>query len=822
MGRVLVFAFFFCLATTLASAQDRALERVADIRVELAQDRHNLRVGKLTSEEQARRSEALNNEARALLMPYQRKSREDYEKAQSTITGLVNAKLALLRPRWDSELQDFRKAASGQRQQTTLEMETDARRAVEYQRQRLALQRQLDSGLIDRDGFAQRDRAAVTAIAALRRKYEATGGDWPAQFDQRLTQLSRDLTKKPVTGSAPQGTGETRPYTKPGPAHTPPPAFEFWTKSSFPWGYIFAALIGGLVLLIVFGRKTKTDSGPPLTEVHGSANWAARQEKPSSSIGCGVMFGKSSHPRAPPDAPGAPVTSAPEAHTLIVAQTGAGKGVRIIVPTLLRYESSMIVIDPKGENAAITARTRRDQLGHKVHILNPWGEMEALYRQLGFAPDAFNPLDVLERNDPNAVSIAESLAATICPSPKSDANPFWSNSAAAVLTGIFLWLTDRADQQKTLARARELATMTQPDFAKILASMASSEAFGGAIREMVSPMIGLAENTYSGIMSTLAENTKFLSDPRVKASTASSSFSMRRLHDELTTVYVVIPHDRMETQSTWLRLIIAAAMQGLKSRDKTVPARHRCMFMIDEFGSIGHIADIPRDIALMRGFGLDFTLIVQGLDQLKNHYGDARGTILGNCAYKWFCHVSDLDTAKYLSETLGKETVRTISKSMSSGQTKGGATEGESMSFSETGRLLLMPDEILKMGRDAAILLGPAAPPHYLRPVDYWKLAETFAHLKEQYPSFYWDPPLQFDKNPYVDSSDARSGRSSQASAKMTEAQAREILEVTATATKDEILAAYRRLIARVHPDKGGSKYLAQQINAAKAVLLGE
>jgi len=96
-------------------------------------------------------------------------------------------------------------------------------------------------------------------------------------------------------------------------------------------------------------RSQQGPSVPPLSQTHGSANWADAQAVPRSEIATGVMFGKSSHPTLEPDYFGAPVMSAPEAHTLVVAQTRAGKGARVIVPTLLRYGSSMLVIDPKGE-----------------------------------------------------------------------------------------------------------------------------------------------------------------------------------------------------------------------------------------------------------------------------------------------------------------------------------------------------------------------------------------------------------------------------------------------------------------------------------------
>ena len=512
-------------------------------------------------------------------------------------------------------------------------------------------------------------------------------------------------------------------------------------------------------------KESKTEQ--PVSNNFGSARWASHRLEPYGPTDLrGVMFGKSSEPSLPFDYPGAPIASRPEAHTLIVARTRAGKGTRVIVPTLLRYDESMLVIDPKGENAAITARQRRDQLRQTVHIVNPWGEMEGLYKDLGFSPATFNPLDAIDPKDPNAVSVAQTLAATMCP-VSNEKDRFWQGSAANVLTGVLLWLADRPDQQKTLARAREIVTQSRTNFQKTLVQMVTSTAFHGAISEMVGQYIDLAAETYSGIMANLAESTKFLSDPRIKASTESSTFSMQTLRDELTTIYLVIPHDRIQTHSTWLRLTIASAMQALKNRSRIrTPPNYRCMFMIDEFGSIGHIADIPRDIALMSGYGLDFCLIVQGLDQLKTHYGEAKSTILNNCAYKWFCNISDLDTAKYLSESLGKKTIRTKGSSTSKGQSdKAGEsapdgttirpgssteTEGESTSFGETGRPLLTPDEILNLGRGTAILLNPLGSPHYLHPIDYWNLQDTFDRLKYEHPQFYWKPPLRYDRNPYI------------------------------------------------------------------------
>ena len=284
---------------------------------------------------------------------------------------------------------------------------------------------------------------------------------------------------------------------------------------------------------------------------------------------------------------------------------------------------------------------------------------------------------------------------------------------------------------------------------KFLAPMAraSPVSSAGAIRENAAPFVGMAQETYSGVMSNLAQHTAFLSDPRIKAATAKSSFFMSDLMKRSTTVYLVIPPSKMNTQRTWLRLLIAAGMQTYKRYAH--PNAVRCLFLIDEFAALGRLEEIPRDIATMSGYGVDFCLIVQGIDQLKTVYGDAHTSIVNNCAYKWFCNVSDLHSAEYLSKTLGHKTVQTTSTS-SAGQYGSRAQHpaGESTTHGQTGRPLLMPDEILNLGRDTAILLAPGSKPHYLRPIDYWKLPEAFICHSQDFPHMYWEPPLKWDENP--------------------------------------------------------------------------
>lgn len=607
-------------------------------------------------------------------------------------------------------------------------------------------------------------------------------------------------------------------------------------------------LLGIGLLVYLRGRRAISEGNRPLSDNYGTAAFEGMQITPPQPdwLHRGIFLGKSSHPDAnavPLDQqPGIPICTTPENHTLIVARTRTGKGTRVIIPTLLRYAGSMVVIDPKGENAAVTARPRLfAKVTDKVHVINPWGELAKAYAQAGIPQDTFNPLDMLDRGDPNAVAIAQGLAAAVCPSSPGDKDSFWQGSAANVLAAVLLWITDQPGETKTLARAREIVSLSRKDFTdRFLVPMAASSAFGGAIRELISPYLDLADDTYSGIIANLSENTKFLSDPQVKAATATSTFALTDLIHERRTVYLVIPPDRIDTQRTWLRLMLAAVSQTYRraARNSSAGLSHRCLILIDEFPALGKITDMPGDLATMAGYGVDYALVVQGIDQLRDLYGKAAGTILSNCAYKWFCNVNDLESAKYLSETLGKKTVQTVGRSEREGQ------DGESLNYGETARLLLAPDEILNLGRETAIVTHPGGNPHYLRPIDYWNLQAAFPQLQARYSHTYWDPPLVYDPNPYHarkqqgagqqqgakqeqgNGQDKDAGQQQRrkaeapANGRMSRAEALSVLGLRDDASEADIRAAYKRLIQKLHPDTGGSDWIARNLNAARDTLL--
>ena len=532
---------------------------------------------------------------------------------------------------------------------------------------------------------------------------------------------------------------------------------------------VSTALIGLLIFGYFFGvwmsRNMKEPAPPekalpPLSDNYGAADFAPQQGIGANSLSNGIFFGKSSSPTLKNSSlsqnPGGPVCSEPARHTLIVASTRSGKGTRLVIPTLLRnLSSSCIVIDPKGELAAATARARSRR--QHIQIINPWGELKSTFETLGFSSATYNPLDMLDPNDPNAVSHAQAFVTTICP-PTAGKEDFWVGSAGDLLTAVLLYLAYQPGEEKTLARARQITSLDRRSLSEIIAKMCAIEAYNGGIRQFAQQYLDMAQETYSGITSSLNRKLAFTTDTQFQRATTRSTFSMRDLtgfgKDRPTTLYIVAPTRNLKTQMVWLRMLIQSAIAAFTEHPGE--RQYRCLFILDEFTNLGMIEDMPNDITFAAGHGIDFMLIIQGFKQLKATYHDHDGAIIGNCAFKYFCNIDDLDTAKYLSEALGKRTVRTIGKGENINTSPTGAgvdREGETTTYGEMGKLLLAPDEVMQLGPDTAILFAPKSAPHYLRPVDYWRLPEAFS----MYPGLLSDPPFEYERNPLEKKSTARS-----------------------------------------------------------------
>lgn len=482
-------------------------------------------------------------------------------------------------------------------------------------------------------------------------------------------------------------------------------------------------------------KRLKTEE--PRLDPYGSADYAGLDYDDPGAHGQGAFFGfLATKPwtyhykpgwfgRRPqkhyPEQFGPPIYSQPERNTLICAPAGAGKGTTVIIPTLLSYQSSVFTIDPKGENAHVTALARRDGLGQTVHILNPWGLHSDHFAARGFKPARINPLELLDPADPEAVSNASFLADLLV-IPSQGPDPFWNDSARTFIRGLLLY-TAAYETEKTLATVRRLSTQGDKDMGQMLSAMAASELFSGVLAQTGHQFGGLEARTFSNVLANVHTNLDFLADPIIRDAMECSDFSFADLKARPATVYVIVPTYALDTQARWLRLMVGLALSEF---ERPPLYSHRSLFLIDEFAALGKMQKIQTGVATLRGFGVDMALVIQDLGQLHNLYDKGASTILANCQFKHFMRLSDVETAEYLSKLLGSETVRVRTQN----------EQGSSIGLAEAP--LEHPHSLLQGPDDRGYLSKSGSGPVRLAQTPYWEVP-VFAAAADTHPAFPGD-----------------------------------------------------------------------------------
>ncbi|MEP9593334.1 type IV secretory system conjugative DNA transfer family protein [Xanthomonas euvesicatoria] len=419
-------------------------------------------------------------------------------------------------------------------------------------------------------------------------------------------------------------------------------------------------------------------------------------------------------------------------HVVTVAPTGSGKGIGAVIPNLLDYPGSALVLDVKGENAAVTARARR-ALGQAVYSVDPFAVN-------GDGGAAFNVLDRLDVWNPDCVSESAILAdALVIAESKGDAVHF-DESAKNFLQGLMLHVAGLDDtERRNLGELRRLLTAGEAEFFDVLGAMAADDtaAFGIPARA-ANTLMGMADKERGSVLSTARRNTAFLDDPRVSAALSRSDFDLSEIKATAMTVYLVMPANRIGPNARFLRLFISSVIAAITSSN--VQPAHRVAFLLDEFGQLGYMKQIEDAVSLLRGYGLAFWVFIQDLSQLKGTYPKWQ-TFLANSA-KSFFGTDDYDTAKYISDSLGKATIEfeteNTGKNSGSGLSGGGGSmnRGKSTGTSQqfTGRELLTPDEVMRLGPEHPIVLVRGERPYLLDRLNYLADAEYAG---------------RFDANPY-------------------------------------------------------------------------
>lgn len=328
-------------------------------------------------------------------------------------------------------------------------------------------------------------------------------------------------------------------------------------------------------------------------------------------------------------------------HFLTIAPTRSGKGVGSIVPNLLTYPGSAVVLDPKGENYAITARARK-AMGQQVHAFDPFGIAAAPQDLAGL-----NPLDLLQIRRglmlaDDATALAEMLVVR-----NSKLEPHWEIEATALLAGLIAHVTssDVPASLRTLREVRRLLTHPPSVWKETIELMALSD--DEFVRRASARIRQKAYRERSGVISTAQANTHFLDSAPVAASLAASTLDLTRLKTSCdTTIYLILPPDRIPVHGRWFRVLVGSILKAL-SRVEGQP-EHEVLLLLDEAAVLGDLDVLRRFHSLAAGYGVKFWLFFQDVSQMRTTYGRFWQSFVANSDLIQAFNVADSETARML------------------------------------------------------------------------------------------------------------------------------------------------------------------------------
>ena len=451
----------------------------------------------------------------------------------------------------------------------------------------------------------------------------------------------------------------------------------------------FPVLMIGIVITVIgilmnpaVWKNQHQRSIEELSNVHGTAKFAVDDDLEHLRSSQGLYIG------------GKDLSFKEQGHLLTVAGARSGKGVNLIIPNLLGasdYEGSWVVIDPKGENTAITAHYQQ-QSGRKVFILDPFRELKkqanlgGTFSSLEDLPyGQFNPLDVLDSNSEELTDDVEVIAEMIVPL-SSGSDSHWEDRARSMIAGLLLhMMTSQEKENRSFFKLYEWLRLPQVDWMMLIQDMQRSEALYGVVRAQGNDLMSLMESgekELSGILSTAKRCTDIFKSPGLIRSMAKSSFDVNQIAKQQMTLYLILPSDKLESHRTWLRLCIRMALTAVM-RNKG----HRVTFIMDEFHSLGHLKVIEKSMGRLPGYNVTLWPILQDLNQLKSLYKDSWETFVANSRVRHFFGIGDNFTAEYVSKKTGDTTVVTWN-------TSSGANNQTNYTYSTNKRALMTPNEV--------------------------------------------------------------------------------------------------------------------------------
>jgi type IV secretion system protein VirD4 len=335
-----------------------------------------------------------------------------------------------------------------------------------------------------------------------------------------------------------------------------------------------------------------------------------------------------------------------EGHLITIAPTGAGKGVGCIVPALLRHQGPVIVIDPKGENYAITARYRRE-LGQKIVVLDPMHSTDAPAEERA----NFNPLDAIDAEKPSSVDEISAIITALSARFTADRDQFWASRATQLLLGILAHvLADLPRDERNLCTLKSLVLACNLEPQSVINRLRQSR---HPIATETPALLGISANeTLGGILSFAQDMVGFIRGPNVEQAISSTDFDLQDVTSGAPlTIYIVVPPHMLHSHGQLLRLWINALLSAIIRR-RTRP-QVPTLFVLDEAAQLGHLPQLQQAITLLRGYGMQTWSFWQDVSQIKHLYPVDWPTMINNCRVVQCFGANNMSAAGTMSELVG-------------------------------------------------------------------------------------------------------------------------------------------------------------------------
>ena len=492
-----------------------------------------------------------------------------------------------------------------------------------------------------------------------------------------------------------------------------PPAFFWWwyaydayAPPVFVEGAYIAASGGFISIAVAIGMSVWRAREAKNIETYGSARWATPIEIKSAGLlgPDGVVLGKLDREYLRHDGP---------EHVLCFAPTRSGKGVGLVVPSLLTWPGSAIVHDIKGENWTLTAGFRA--LHGRVLLFDPTNSASA----------AYNPLLEVRRGEWEVRDVQNVADVLVDPEGSLERRNHWEKTSHSLLVGAILHVL-YAEADKTLAGVAAFLSDPKRPIETTLQAMMTTPHLGDAgthpvVASTARELLNKSDNERSGVLSTAMSFLGLYRDPVVAQVTRRCDWRISDLiaAERPATLYLVVPPSDISHTKPLIRLVLNQIGRRLTEDLHAKNRRHRVLLMLDEFPALGRLDFFESALAFMAGYGLKAFLIAQSLNQIEKAYG-ANNSILDNCHVRVSFATNDERTAKRVSDALGTATEMKAMKNYA-GHRLSPWLGHLMVSRSETARPLLTPGEVMQLPPADEIVMLAGTPPIRAKKARYFE-----------------------------------------------------------------------------------------------------